>query len=299
MDSSLAELAQATHAVDLMKICQLVPTIVVLYDHLITIDQDVNLVWAKPWTTAKVLYLWNRHFGSLFLLTEALIIYVQPISDQFCHNWFIIQCWSAAVIIWSMQGIMLFRTFAMYNQNRLVMALLLCCFTLQNLTMALILITSSCKFKAFREPLAGIQFCTPFDVPRFFYIFWLAVVVFDLVHLTFAARVVIKHAKEIRGLEGVPRSPVWETLMKDSMLYFAFSIVTYTASVGAWLTLPIKWLGLPQGFSIACTCVMGIRLTLNLREAYYLPWEEDDEKSVKIVVFPHIHVQSTQIPSPL
>lgn len=74
---------------------------------------------------------------------------------------------------------------------------------------------------ASREPLVGIQFCTPYDVPQFFYIFWLAVVVFDLIHLAFAAWVVIEHAKEIRVLEGVPRSPVWETLLKDSIVYFA------------------------------------------------------------------------------
>jgi len=285
--------------VDLIKICQLVPTVVVLYDHLITIDQDVNLVWTKPWTLAKVLFLWNRHFGSLFLLTEALVFYVQPISDQFCHDWFIVQCWSIAVIIWSMQAIMLFRTFAMYNQNRFIKALLLFCFALQNLVMALILIVSSHQFRAYREPLVGVKFCTPYNIPRFFCAFWLAVIAFDLVHLAFAVWVAIEHGKDVRALQGVPRSPVWETLLKDSIIYLAFSLVTYTANVVAWVTLPIQWLGLPQGFSIACTCVMGVRLTLNLREAYYLPWTEDGEKSVKIVVFPRIHLLSTQTLSPL
>jgi len=71
---------------NIVRICQLVSTIVALYDHLITFEQEVQLVWNKPWSIAKVLFLWIRYFGSLFLLIEALVFFIKPPSIQFCKG---------------------------------------------------------------------------------------------------------------------------------------------------------------------------------------------------------------------
>ncbi|RDB23204.1 hypothetical protein Hypma_009636 [Hypsizygus marmoreus] len=50
----------------------------------------------------------------------------------------------------------------------------------------------------------------------------------------------------------------------------AVTITAYIASMMIWFVLPPQWINFPQGFSVAATCVMGVRLILNLRKAYYL-----------------------------
>ncbi|KIL68264.1 hypothetical protein M378DRAFT_943488 [Amanita muscaria Koide BX008] len=41
-----------------------------IYDWLITFDQEVNLLWVRRWTAAKILFLLNRHIGPLYLLAQ-------------------------------------------------------------------------------------------------------------------------------------------------------------------------------------------------------------------------------------
>ncbi|KAF9468869.1 hypothetical protein BDZ94DRAFT_548070 [Collybia nuda] len=260
----------------MVRICQLVPTIVTLYDHLITFDQEVELVWNKPWTIAKVLFFWNRYFGTFFLLAEAVVFSIKPSSDQVCRDWFFIQGWSTALIIWSMQSTMLFRTFAMFRRNRFVIISCIICYAIEVCTMVVIMILSFQFIDAINEPFPGIFICTPYNVPRYMYAFWLPIVVFDCVLFGLALWAGTQHVKVLHGLNS-PRSSMWEVLLKDSLLYFSVTLTTYITSAVVWLVVPAHWLELPQGFSIAGTCVMGVRLVLNLRKAYYMPRPGDIE----------------------
>lgn len=60
-----------------------------------------------------------------------------------------------------------------------------------------------------------------------------------------------------------------------------------------WITLPIGWAELPQGYGGAVTCVVASRLVLNIRESYYDPftptqagsreWDEERMREVEFV----------------
>lgn len=49
----------------------------------------------------------------------------------------------------------------------------------------------------------------------------------------------------------------------------------YLANAFIWAFLPPIWMEVSAPFAVAMTCVMGSRLVLNLREAYYLPAQDE------------------------
>lgn len=44
-----------------------------------------------------------------------------------------------------------------------------------------------------------------------------------------------------------------------------------------------SWVPVPEGFAGAAACILGCRLVLNLRDAYYLPFTEEFETGPGVV----------------
>ncbi|KAF9452192.1 hypothetical protein P691DRAFT_258112 [Macrolepiota fuliginosa MF-IS2] len=264
-----ADLIQAVRDTNVVRICQLIPAVVTLYDHFITLDQEIALVWKRPCSFARSLFLWNRYFGSFFLLTDAIMFAVPPPPhDNVSRLWFIFQGCGTAIIIWSMQCTMLFRTWAMYPYSQYIRYAALLSFICEVLAMAGIIIAASVKFQAHNSFYLGYSFCTPHNVPSFLFAFWIPVIALDCVYFVLVAWLIVKRRDcNMHGL-AAPKT-IWETLMRDSISYFIVTLLTYVANAVIWIVLPSRWAGLPQAFSVASTCIMGVRLVLNLRGNYY------------------------------
>ncbi|KIJ17896.1 hypothetical protein PAXINDRAFT_98073 [Paxillus involutus ATCC 200175] len=58
--------AEYMHLVQLTRFCQMAPYVVMLYDHFLTFDQEIEHIWNKPWTLTSILYVTLRYPGSAF-----------------------------------------------------------------------------------------------------------------------------------------------------------------------------------------------------------------------------------------
>ncbi|TFK43230.1 hypothetical protein BDQ12DRAFT_709061 [Crucibulum laeve] len=245
--------ANAVQVAGVIRVCQLIPTVAALYDHG-GIYENQRLSWFGYVFGLQILFTvpmnsateqaYNRYFGSLFLLAQAV-------------------------------AVMLLRTLATYRRRSIIKFIAIGSFFCEVISMLIILILSFYRIDARHELAPGVPFCAPLHVPRYLYTFWLPVIIFDCVLFISALWSIITHMKRTRALNALTMNDMWETLVKDSVWYFTITILAYLTNAVVWLILPLSWLGLPQGFSIAGTCVMGIRLVLNLREAYYLTSQED------------------------
>ncbi|KIJ62719.1 hypothetical protein HYDPIDRAFT_41847 [Hydnomerulius pinastri MD-312] len=68
----VAEYISDVHVAQLTRMCQMAPYVVMLYDHLLTFDQEVELVWKRSWTLSTVLYVILRYAGGMFGLVSAM-----------------------------------------------------------------------------------------------------------------------------------------------------------------------------------------------------------------------------------
>ncbi|KAH7919946.1 hypothetical protein BV22DRAFT_836746 [Leucogyrophana mollusca] len=53
-------LVSALNMIQRTRICQFVPCVIVVYDHLLTLDGEVEYIWTKPFSFATILYLLVR-----------------------------------------------------------------------------------------------------------------------------------------------------------------------------------------------------------------------------------------------
>ncbi|KAF8874184.1 hypothetical protein BD779DRAFT_1567453 [Infundibulicybe gibba] len=40
----------------------------VVFDHIITIQQEVDLIWRNPWNLTSFLYIWNRYYTLIVMV---------------------------------------------------------------------------------------------------------------------------------------------------------------------------------------------------------------------------------------
>ncbi|KIJ59357.1 hypothetical protein HYDPIDRAFT_33225 [Hydnomerulius pinastri MD-312] len=65
--STIAEVAEyisVARVVQIIRICQMVPCILMFYDHILTFDQEVEHIWKSSWSLNTVVYIILRYSGS-------------------------------------------------------------------------------------------------------------------------------------------------------------------------------------------------------------------------------------------
>ncbi|KDQ58700.1 hypothetical protein JAAARDRAFT_34546 [Jaapia argillacea MUCL 33604] len=255
----------------LVRFCQLSASFVAIYDHLITIDQEYELIWQRQWTLSKVMFLINRYVGAALLCTEAAVLLNEGhMSDKVgCLYFFFAQGWVGVTVCLASQNIMRMRVVAMYGNSARVASFLSVCYIAEAIAISTILGLVCARMSAVDEPIPGIRICTPVMIPRFFFSFWLPICAFESILFAFALW---------KGLsfffssgEKWTGGTLTYVLFRDSISYFFLILMACVTNAVVWLTLPSTWLEVPEGYVTATYCIMGSRLMLNMRDAYYLP----------------------------
>ncbi|KAH9926507.1 uncharacterized protein B0H18DRAFT_1006471 [Fomitopsis serialis] len=57
-----------------------------VYDHCLTFEQEVKYFWAGPFSTSKLLFLWNRYFSPVVLILGLACLFGTDLSDEFCSR---------------------------------------------------------------------------------------------------------------------------------------------------------------------------------------------------------------------
>ncbi|KAG6832891.1 hypothetical protein H0H92_004775 [Tricholoma furcatifolium] len=292
------------HVAQVTRICQLVPSIIVLYDHIITFDMEVELVW-------------NRYFGTIVLFTTAIrkvysslhqhqmsCTFLAPyafemginISPVVRNHLFILQGWTTAILLWAVQSIMLCRTFAIFRQNKVVMTVCITCFVAQIAAMSAILaatqqalernhssLTVSMRaespfiFLAHKFSAPGVFICAPRKISRIYRGVWIPPIIFDIANLLLSMTAFFRRSPQLRGVI-VIENPMWKVLRDDTLKYYIVVLAISFANATVWFVLPPEWLKLLQGFFTAAVCVMGGRLVLSFRMAYYRSSPNDSDE---------------------
>ncbi|KDQ58701.1 hypothetical protein JAAARDRAFT_677528 [Jaapia argillacea MUCL 33604] len=161
------------------------------------------------------------------------------------------------------------RVVAMYGNSSRVASFLSLCFLVEAIAISTILGLVCVREGGVDEPIPGIRICSPVLIPRFFFSFWLPICGFESILFAFALW---------KGLSLLLSSgEKWSdgnlsyVLFRDSISYFFLILVACIANAVVWLTLPSTWLESPEGYVTAIYNIMGSRLMLNMRDAYYLP----------------------------
>ncbi|EMD38016.1 hypothetical protein CERSUDRAFT_113129 [Gelatoporia subvermispora B] len=95
---------------------------VTVYEYMITLDDEISLVWPSKWSSTKVLYLLNRY--SPFLDTALTLHLVSAVTDPAtCARQYTILPYLVTVGMGFSQGVLVIRTYALWSCNKYILAL--------------------------------------------------------------------------------------------------------------------------------------------------------------------------------
>ncbi|KAJ3561652.1 hypothetical protein NP233_g10064 [Leucocoprinus birnbaumii] len=258
--------ASALNVLYLQHYCQLIALIITFYDHALTFDKEVELIWKKRWSKSRVFYLLCRYVGNILITWETFGVWsVRSVA------------YLAVVCTLITQLIMRFRIQALYNNNQSLSRVLFGVMIGEIITLTTIGLVSMQKMEVTSEPLPGIYQCTQVKFPSWSWLFWLPILFFDSLLFGLAIGIVIQSWRQLRR-EKLSKlslgSSLMAILLRDNFGYFFFAFGIYLLTTIIWTTAETRYFSIPAGFSFSITTVLGSRLILNLCDAYYSPLNE-------------------------
>lgn len=276
---------------DVVRMCQLVATTVVLYDHVITVGQEVEYIWVgvpksdfkahscqrKQWSASKTLFILNRYLGVFLLIVEGILFITSYQSNITCNIFFRFQGYFNILLICIGGAVMSLRVVAMHEGSKKILVFV-CALLLGELISMVTVLSLSFKTTTVLSQ-SSIHSCITTGVPHYYWTFYLFPMVLETVLFGLALSVAFKHIREKGLLTG---QSVLDVLFRDSISYFVIIECAFSANAATafYVTrhdmykkgiLHVPWLQIPQGVSISITVLVVSRLILNLQHVYHLP----------------------------
>ncbi|KAJ2914626.1 hypothetical protein MD484_g5789, partial [Candolleomyces efflorescens] len=92
-----------------------------LYDIMITYDDEVRLIWSNPWSLTKCIYFFIRYFPVVLQIT-IMFLGTPPFTFTHyeCYIWNVYQALASALVVACVDYILILRVFALYPRNATV-----------------------------------------------------------------------------------------------------------------------------------------------------------------------------------
>ncbi|KAG1774436.1 hypothetical protein EV702DRAFT_523871 [Suillus placidus] len=286
--------------------------VVMIYDWVLTLGQEIELIWRQRWSLMTVLYLVIRYIGILFSVTNVLL-YIGLVSlTDAVSNIVNYALNGTNVVVAAMMGIiMIARLHAMYQRSRTMLIFLVIIFLAVNIACGVIAAIVLKDAVAEELILSGTYSCNygyEGDGQFLISMIWMLNSVWEVLALCLSVWIALKHFRELRRLGSSTGSTIgdcFRVLIKSHVLYFASFVgvsclqlvhispeILNSNSMGA-LTL----CGVLQIFVGVQMFVLGPRLILSVREYHAkLVADFDAETSMNSIVFQervHVPTNST------
>ncbi|TDL25205.1 hypothetical protein BD410DRAFT_630709 [Rickenella mellea] len=197
---------------------------VLTWDYLLTLPDEVALVWPSSWTLSKCLFLLNRYFA---FIDPIMLIYVLMVEDdvEACVSKFHTLAYICVLGFIVGQCILILRAYAVWgthfnNLFAVMFCIILCTFGLA--------VWAESKYLggvfSTGVPAKGMRGCTLFFKNR---LLWIDLVLVTVVEFTSTGLLVIKAIQHFR----ITRSSLMTTIYHDGVLYFACVLATTVANL--------------------------------------------------------------------
>jgi len=261
--------------IDASRYASLAASVVIVYDHLLTLDNEFKLIWKSSWSIAKALFIINRYYSLISVVVNNYALFGTTLTNSGCMRFYHWQGWTGLIACIIAETILQMRLYALYFLNKRILCFMIGTFILTVASSAAVLSIVLNRLQARANLLHGLP-CVPLEVPKYFYAFWIPILIFETVLCVLAL---------IRGFQSYQDSGspfhagkrIIGVLIRDSVGYYAVMFVTYLMCVVVWV-VNIDLLEVPIGFTIAFSCVLGNRVILNVRKINDELEEEAEER---------------------
>ncbi|KAF8513395.1 hypothetical protein JB92DRAFT_2924187 [Gautieria morchelliformis] len=208
------------------------------YDYALTFDDEFEFVWKRRWSLGKILFIFNRYFGLLSLLSFAMVI-------------------------------LILRIYAVYNCSRRLLLIMIAFLVAAMASSSWLAISTlptsdqpSHDNAVALVMVGGTTGCPNGTTPPHAFFFWIPFLIFE----TFLMALMLCKGWRVYRSEGGSR--LLHLIIRDSLFYFWVMFMALLANCIVWV-VPSLDPRIAAGWTIAMPCAVGCRLLLNMRESLY------------------------------
>lgn len=278
MEAELSILFDDVRILQMGRMFQLAATFVVLYDHVLCSQREVDLIWRRPKTLVTYLYFATRYFGDFISILSAILFMGSTFSVNTCRILFQFQSYGPFVSVWATQMIMQLRIYAMYRKSQKILAFTGVFFVLEIAAICTVLALNFDHSLTYtNEPIPGLlNMCATSTIDRSFTAIYVPIFAFELLLFILALSVVFKHMRNTHTIAGKRIHNTMATLVKYNTIYFFVEMAGCGIATALYLGLPSIYLEITNSALIATTIILGSRLVLGTRNFYSDPSAEDN-----------------------
>ncbi|KAF7792648.1 hypothetical protein EIP86_003745 [Pleurotus ostreatoroseus] len=230
--------------VQTVRYAEVASSVIIVYDHIITLDQEIELIWKSGWSWGKCLFLLNRYY-TLFVVvfnnygqsmkrpvscppSEFSASAIRLKHQSFSTGWF---RWQGATGITSFimgELILQLRLYALWDLNKMVLAFMGTVFLCAVAASAAIMGHALTQIDAASFSIFGLSICAPLNLQSvtYFYAFWIPIIISETVLCGLAMLRAFQGWRRRSTLLASGRALV-RVLIRDSILYFVIMFVVY------------------------------------------------------------------------
>ncbi|KAG9220641.1 hypothetical protein CCMSSC00406_0003740 [Pleurotus cornucopiae] len=249
-----------------------------VWDILITTDNEVELIWLKPWSVTKFLYFHIRYVPALVQI--AITFVGTEIAESFhytahdCYVWQVFQGVASVSIIAAVDIILILRVYALYNGHWAIRLSVGCLFFMEVV----------CMIVGLALAIPGIRFgpnCSTTGVPQSLLVYAYGSPLPLAPHLNFASDdidragsvlfqiilfllTVVRFGIAVRA--GWGRIPLVELIMRDGTWAFFVLVAIVIAEAGLFGLENHALAGVLYGWLLTTFSFVGYRVLLNLQK---------------------------------
>ncbi|KAF9035746.1 hypothetical protein BDZ89DRAFT_1062035 [Hymenopellis radicata] len=233
-----------------------------VFDYLVTLEQEVDLIWGSEWTITKLLYLITRYSpfvnAVLFLWQQ-----VTPnMSAESCLLVYKMNGWMATAGIILAEVILTLRTLAVWNRHRMLAGGLLTLFSAITIAAFAVMgiFQGSLQFQIL--PIPDFTFCfvsAANPIFRWDYILWMF---YEVVMLLL---MVVKSYQQFRQAREIGSSQLMNVILKDGVTYYIYLSVLNITNVIVISSLSPELLGLLGLLERVIHAMLACRVITNIR----------------------------------
>ncbi|KAG2103771.1 uncharacterized protein F5147DRAFT_275511 [Suillus discolor] len=202
--------------------------IVVVYDWVLTLGREVELIWKQRRSLMTVLYLAIRYIGILFSVTNVLAFAPFISLTDAVSNILYCAINMTCVVVTAMLGvIMIARLHTMYGRSRMILLILVVIFLAVNIACGVMAAVGLKDTVAEEMIISGTYMChLTLEGNAWFLnsMSWMLYTIWEVIALCLSVWIAVKHFHDLRRLGPSTGSTIgdcFRVLMQSHVLYFA------------------------------------------------------------------------------
>jgi len=285
--ATVAIIVKGRESLELTRYLDLSASVALIFDYLVTFEEERRHFWTGKWSWPRVLFFLNRYFAIIVQLFDTSSILFPAASDSFCKFALIgFLPWTGMIQIFIVQAILGFRLHAMYGKSKRILVILATLYISTSLAAIGVLghqlVTVKAAEHVTKHPMfAGVDVCITFISVKNFWTFGVPVAIFDAVAFCLASYkayglwtgnmlVSVKVSEDVHVTGSVrpklsgPR--LMRILVNQSLSYFCLISAVYAVNIFIWRLETTTLSLIATGWSLSALSIAGNRMLLSIRE---------------------------------